>query len=194
MISPSASEMFGYSSHLDLINQKAEILWNKPEFRKDFTRKLLKEGFVQDYEFVAKKADDSVLWVSSSVRILSYDNRSYSGYEGLLRDISERKAFEQEREAMLLQIEKNLGELAILNDGIRNPLTVILGYSSMLTPDLYEKVKVQVKKIDDMVFQLDKQWNRSSHVFHFLKRHYGYDMEGISGNITRENDKPDNST
>ena len=176
MVSPSAKAMFGYPSHLNLIDQKVEILWVNPEDRTVFLNKLLNEGFIHDFEFNARKSDRTTFWVSMSVRVLT-QNGQFVGYEGIFRDISERKAFEQERFAMLSQIEKNLGDLAILNDGIRNPLTVILGYSSFLNPDLYKKVMIQVKKIDDMVFQLDKCWVQSSHVLNFINRHYGYEIK-----------------
>jgi hypothetical protein len=48
------------------------------------------------------------------------------------RDITYQREFEQEKQALLNQIERNLGEFAILNDGIRNPLAVITGWLSLM--------------------------------------------------------------
>ena len=48
-----------------------------------------------------------------------------------IENITERNRFEQERETAITQIQRNLAELSLLNDGIRNPLTVILSATEM---------------------------------------------------------------
>lgn len=176
MASPSAARLFGYPSAQDIIGMEAKSLWSNPEERGDFFRRIAENGYVHDYEFEAVRMDGSKVWLSSSVRVLSDDGSLSKGYEGILRDISERKAYEKEKQLALTQIQKNLGELAILNDGIRNPLTVIQGYSSLQAPELYEKIKVQIQKIDDIVSQLDRRWCQSASVLNFLNRHYGYEL------------------
>lgn len=176
MASPSAARLFGYPSAEDIIGKEAKSLWRNPEERGDFFRRLSENGYVHDYEFEAVRMDGSEVWLSSSVRVLSDDGSLSRGYEGILRDISERKAYEKEKQLALTQIQKNLGELAILNDGIRNPLTVIQGYSSLQAPELYEKIKMQIQKIDDIVSQLDRRWCQSASVLNFLNRHYGYEL------------------
>jgi len=90
------------------------------------------------------------------------------------RDITYQREFEQEKQALLEQIQRNLGEFAILNDGIRNPLAVITGWLSMM--DLQEKERStlmhQIKQIDEMITKLDRRWVESEKVLGFLRRHY----------------------
>jgi len=91
------------------------------------------------------------------------------------RDITFQQQFEQEKQALLSQIERNLGEFAILNDGIRNPLAVITGWLSMMD-SLQDKERdtlmQQVRQIDEMITQLDRRWVESERVLGFLRRHY----------------------
>jgi len=90
------------------------------------------------------------------------------------RDITYQREFEQEKQALLSQIERNLGEFAILNDGIRNPLAVITGWLSMM--DLHEEERStlmhQIRQIDEMITKLDRRWVESEKVLGFLRRHY----------------------
>jgi len=90
------------------------------------------------------------------------------------RDITYQREFEQEKQALLNQIERNLGEFAILNDGIRNPLAVITGWLSLMkiSPKEHEKLMHQIKLIDEMITQLDRRWIESEKVLRFLRRHY----------------------
>lgn len=114
--------------------------------------------------------DGSTIPVEVHLRIVSYEGRN-AGL-AVLHDISERRQFESERNALLGQIEKNLGELAILNDGIRNPLSVISSLVEEEAPGIEAKVQEQIRSIDEMVKNLDMRWNESEKVLRFLRLHY----------------------
>lgn len=104
------------------------------------------------------------------LRVISYNNK-LAGL-AVLHDISERKRFEEERNTLLIQIEKNLGDLAILNDGIRNPLSVISTLIEEEAPGIGTRVSSQITHIDEMVRNLDIRWNESEKVLRFLRMHY----------------------
>jgi PAS domain S-box-containing protein len=91
----------------------------------------------------------------------------------LIRDVTERKRFEIEREASINQIQKNLAELSLLNDGIRNPLSVILGTAEIYCEDGFPLIEKQVLRVDEMIRQLDQRWNESEKILNFLKKHHG---------------------
>lgn len=81
----------------------------------------------------------------------------------------------QERDAAGNQIQQNLAQLAILNDGIRNPLMVISGYVELSgDPDLTARIREQVGEIDKMVTQIDRRWAESEKILNFLRKHYEY--------------------
>ena len=88
-------------------------------------------------------------------------------------DISEQKLIESQKEEALSQIQKNLAELAILNDGVRNPLTVIAGQAELTLGDKAEQILAQVKEIDQMIDQLDQRWHESTKILKYLHRHHG---------------------
>ncbi len=90
-----------------------------------------------------------------------------------MQNITERNRFEAERENAITQIQRNLAELSLLNDGIRNPLTVILGTSEMYGNEGAPVIEEQVRRIDAMINQLDQRWDESEKIFSYLKKHYG---------------------
>jgi PAS domain S-box-containing protein len=91
----------------------------------------------------------------------------------IARDISDlvqiQKAIEIEG---IQQIEKNMEQFQILNDQIRNPLTIIASIVSEMEIPEAETIQEQVKKIDDLVTRLDKGWIESNKVRAFLMRHF----------------------
>jgi PAS domain S-box-containing protein len=82
---------------------------------------------------------------------------------------------ELEREG-IVRLEKNMEQFQILNDQIRNPLTMILSYATMDEYIHRDKIIEAVRKIDDLVTQLDKGWIESEKVRSFLIRHYHHGL------------------
>ena len=118
--------------------------------------------------------DRSFLLYASPIVDLS---DTITGSIGVAIDITEQKKLEQERRDLLTQLEKNLVELAFLNDKIRNPLTVIATLVDMHAPDIEEPVSRCVKDIDDIIDNLDKRWIESEKTINFLQKHYGVRAE-----------------
>lgn len=76
------------------------------------------------------------------------------------------------------QITKNLEQLAILNDHIRNPLQGIIGYAGMGEGELFEKIIKLSTTIDAIVTKLDDGYLESKKIHDFLILH------GEVGNTT----------
>lgn len=88
------------------------------------------------------------------------------------RDISDRRSLDQLQKRAFEQIDKNLEQFAILNDKIRNPLSVIMTLASFEESDENELIQQQVEKIDKIVDELDKGWMESEKVRNYLKRYF----------------------
>src|SRR5690606_2822621 len=58
----------------------------------------------------------------------------------IARDVSERHQLEILKKKAFLQIEENVEQLAILNDTIRNPLTVIIALAEMGDTEIDRKI------------------------------------------------------
>lgn len=89
----------------------------------------------------------------------------------------EREKMEKEIASAIRQIEENMGQLAILNDEIRNPLTVIVANAEMAPKETREPILSQAYEIDRIIKQLDQEWLKSEKVWSFLRKYYGIEHE-----------------
>ena len=90
----------------------------------------------------------------------------------IARDVSERHQLENLKKRAFLQIEENIEQLAVLNDSIRNPLTVIIGLAEMGDTEIDRKIIQQAWAIDEIIDRLDQGWLVSRKVKEYLKKHY----------------------
>ncbi len=116
---------------------------------------------------------------TGDVRILKWNSANIKDNQGSLRatialgvDITREKELEEENATAVYQLKKNLAELAILNDGIRNPLAVILACAEFQDETSYPRIMHQVWEIDKMIDQLDSRWIESEKILRFLEKHY----------------------
>lgn len=89
-------------------------------------------------------------------------------------DITEYVSIKQREKETLMQIEKNLEQLAILNDEIRNPLQVISGFTQMDNCEHTDLILEQIAVIDRLVNLIDQRWLESEKIRDFLRKHYDY--------------------
>lgn len=109
-----------------------------------------------------------------SVTVVSLDKGVFASF---FQDITAVKNLEIERERALTQIEKNIAEFMILNDQIRNPLTVILIKAEMAGPDIYNEISQHVHEIDVQINRLDNRALESEKVMNYLKKHFFSDHD-----------------
>ena len=97
-----------------------------------------------------------------------------------LIDITERKKAEEKIRRGVQMIAKNQETLAILNDQIRNPLTILMIASEGVEPEMAEIMHQAIKKIDDIITMLDQGWIESDKVRSVMKKHYNLSDEELS--------------
>ena len=127
----------------------------------------------------ADGTERALLWNSASL----YGPDDETPYATIAQghDITEEKRLEKEKDSALAQIKQNFAQLAILNDGIRNPLTIItLLIDDFEDQTVVDKILEQVKKIDNMVNQLDIRWMQSENVLGYLRRHHQVQIDSLS--------------
>jgi PAS domain S-box-containing protein len=95
-----------------------------------------------------------------------------TGYRGCDTDVTERRNLEVARQEALQQIEKNIGQFAVLGDHIRNPLTVILAETCNMPAGSGEKITAQVREVDRIIHRIDQGWIESENVRLFLRKYY----------------------
>ncbi len=99
----------------------------------------------------------------------------------IIEDITGKKKQEEEKLNMIHLIEKNLAELSILNDGIRNPLTIIMMLADELDPGISRPILSQIRNIDDLINQLDRRWVESDKILQYLQKHHHIQFPSIPG-------------
>ena len=151
------------------------IAFIHPDDRDEFRCRFFHR--IQDSEY--RESIYRVVLDGERIKYLQIRGRSVSkgGDENLIvgtvQDITERMTLEDERRQLIRQIQRNMAELMILNDGIRNPLAIVEAVLEFKPNNCHEEVLTQISRIDAMVSQLDKRWAESEKIFSYLQKHYG---------------------
>jgi PAS domain S-box-containing protein len=95
------------------------------------------------------------------------------GMRGVVLDVTEQKMMQEIERRAFEQIEKNINQLSILNDHIRNPLAVIVGLADMDGGETGQKILAQAREIDRIITSLDMGWLESEKIREFMRKHYG---------------------
>ena len=117
--------------------------------------------------------DGSVRWLHWSVRPFFDKEGQVDQFQAVITDITERRENERILKESYIRIESNLQQFAILNDQIRNPLSVITILAGTEDTSINRKILTQVCEIDRIINQLDQGFLESEKIRIFLKRHHG---------------------
>ncbi len=113
-ISPSIERYSGFSRE-ELIGSPVENVYVNPNDRTIMMRTIKEQGEIVDYEIQLKSKDDRVIFTSVNAHILFDSNGKPIGIEGSLRDITERKKMEKEREKLIATLQESLDNVKILS-------------------------------------------------------------------------------
>ncbi len=95
MASPSWASLLGYSSVDECVGMNiARDFYFEPEKRRVFLAEIASKGSVSNFETVLKRKDGTPITVASNSHIFYDKNGAILGIEGIVHDISERKAAE----------------------------------------------------------------------------------------------------
>jgi PAS domain S-box-containing protein len=105
-VNPAMAHIYGYSSPAEMIDLVTDIgaqIYTDQFSRERFTALLLENNHVKNFEMKHQRKDGSIIWTSSSVRVVRDENGKIAYYEGFLQDVTARKHMEEaEREQRLL--------------------------------------------------------------------------------------------
>src|SRR5580704_4074566 len=99
---PALARMYGYETAEELIADLTDItrqLYVQPDRRDEFIRLVRENGQVLEFESQVFRRNRSVIWISESARVVRDEvSEEVLYYEGMVQDISRRKAAEEERD------------------------------------------------------------------------------------------------
>jgi two-component system cell cycle sensor histidine kinase/response regulator CckA len=135
-VNQAGTELFGYTKG-ELFSLELEKLYCNPQDREALWQKLYQSGFVSDFEVEMKRRDGEKIIVHLSMSVIKDASGQIAGYQGIIRDVTERKRLERQ----LLQSQK-MESVGILAGGVahdfNNLLTAISGYGQILMETIPE--------------------------------------------------------
>jgi PAS domain S-box-containing protein len=169
--SPAITGMLGYSHEEVIGHPFMEFI--VPEDREKMARVYREtlEGRNIRVEFRGFNRQGQIHMLSAMSNPI-YEGGVVTGVTGVISDITEQKVAEERIASAVVQIARNLEQMAILNDSIRNPLSVIVGLADMTGGETNEKILRAAREIDDIITELDRGWIESDKVRRFLQVHH----------------------
>ncbi|MBN1432263.1 MAG: PAS domain S-box protein [Methanomicrobiaceae archaeon] len=131
-------------------------------------------GSVEGIPIPLYRKTGDVRYLLVSLQGLNTEAGDSPGILTIAVDITEKMALESENRKALAQIEKNISQMYVLNDEIRNPLAVILGQAELDGSSSRDIICEQVIRINDIITQLDRDSTESTKIFEYLRKHYDF--------------------
>jgi len=91
----SALDLFGYTRE-EMITLNARQLYVNPTDVRTFQKAIEQNGFVRDYEVLLRRKDGTEMPCLLTANVRDANDGSILGYEGIIRDITDRKRTEEE--------------------------------------------------------------------------------------------------
>lgn len=171
-----ACKRLGYS-HDDLLTMSITD-FESPAMREAHSEaRLLQEGadrLTFEWEMVTKFG--SIIPVEINAHY--YHENGMKMCLSIIRDISERKKDEAELARLVMRINENLHQMAVMSDKVRNPLSVILCSCEQCEVAASNPQVIQaVDEIDNLIKEVDSGWVESDKVRSFLLKNYGINID-----------------
>jgi PAS domain S-box-containing protein len=115
--------------------------------------------------------DGEIRWQEWSDRVIFDEEGNPTECLGVGRDITVKKDVQELNRRAICQIDLNIQQFAILNDQIRNPLTILMMMIDECDTEIGGKMIEQISRIDKLVDQLDRGLIESDKVQSFLRKH-----------------------
>ena len=132
-VNPALVELFEADSKRDLVGRRPSDLYPDTGDRDVFSKQLLEAGVLEEWEHELQRLDGESFWASvSAIRTETPDGPVF---DGIVQDVSERKAYQESLEERNERMEV-LNQL--LRHDIRNDMAVIGGTLDLLGDHLDE--------------------------------------------------------
>ena len=140
---PALLNMLGYSSIEELQQVDLDTLYTNPDERVMLAEVLRQDGYCHGIELCLRKKDGTPITVVEHSRAVKDDDGNVLSYEGIIEDVTARKALEtrlHEHVSALKSSQRKLEEIngqkdklmSVLSHDLRSPFSSILGFCEIL--------------------------------------------------------------
>jgi PAS domain S-box-containing protein len=160
---PALARMLGFDSPEQLISDRRDIEqehYVDPKQRRIFRKLLDEKGFVREFELQAYRKDGTTIWTSENTRAVRDESGTLLYYEGIVEDITRRKAVEVERLELLRRLvtaqeDEQRRISRELHDHTGQSLAaLLLGLKSVQDKTCDEQVKQQILRLQDITSRI----------------------------------------
>lgn len=149
--------MLGYDSFEELASMNLADVYANPDERRALSMKLVEQGSCSNVELVLRRKDGTIVNALEHSRAVKDAAGNVTAFEGIIEDITERRALEsrvQEYVAALKTSQETLAELnaqkdrlfSILSHDLRSPFTSILGFCEILLDENEDVTEAERKQ------------------------------------------------
>jgi len=114
-INRAGARIFGHTAHEEMIGTAAMQYWRDPEEREAYIAELKTRKSVSAYYLLARKKDGELIELETSSRVIEDRAGNYLGLEGILRDVTDGRRSEAEREKLILELKEALAQVRTLS-------------------------------------------------------------------------------
>jgi PAS domain S-box-containing protein len=142
-------KLLGYESFLEMAELNLRDLYVNPEQRNQIQQIAEARGYLSNVELQLKRKNGKIITVIEYSRTLQDENGRIIGYEGILEDVTARKAMEQKIAQYVSALENSQKALAkmnsekdkllsILSHDLRSPFSSVLGFCDILLTEHHQ--------------------------------------------------------
>ncbi len=114
-LNDAAVELLGYSSREELLRMKIPFVYANREEQAKHVRVIAACGYIKEYPIGLRRKDGSVRHtLITAVARYDVDGKAI-GFQGTIRDITEQKRNEEERERLILELQEAISQVKTLS-------------------------------------------------------------------------------
>ena len=125
-LNDAAVELFGYASREELRNVDMRTLYADPGGRDKFIALMREKGYVKECPFDMKRKDGSIIHALLTSVVWKDADGNILGYQGTIRDVSEKRRIEKELKAKHAELSAAYGQLSAYDEELRQKYTELL--------------------------------------------------------------------
>jgi len=116
----AAVELFGYENRDELMKVNVPDLYANPEERRKHIQTIEQQGFLKDYPINLRRKDGGIINTLITSVVKKDEAGNVIGFQGTIRDVTERKRWEEERDRAEKRQLQLIKELERVNEELKD--------------------------------------------------------------------------